>query len=167
VSDRDEVPVEVLLELGRLAWAAIELERLVYDVCRFLHPMEVYDDTPIGPRVDATRRNLSVLADVDLRTQTDDWLRRASDALQERNQVLHGRLFEFEPWLPEINPGNLDPVLAHVTRRDPRTYTHVPFTQSGLAPIRKRIQAARTGGMEVSSRLWATGNLRQEPPVGG
>jgi hypothetical protein len=42
---------EVLLELGRLVWAAIDLEGVVYSVCRSVKPRHSwYDDHPINDR---------------------------------------------------------------------------------------------------------------------
>src|SRR2546421_4229020 len=62
---RGEVPMEglnvpdphpaddVLLELGRLVWAAMRLEEVVYTVCRSIQPRHgPSDDHPIGARID-------------------------------------------------------------------------------------------------------------------
>lgn len=67
----DGEPLEdVLLELGRLTWAAMALEEVVYSVCRIVKPRHgPYDDHPIGARVDEAVKDLAGYDDEALQTR--------------------------------------------------------------------------------------------------
>lgn len=150
----DTPPDDVLLELGRLIWAAINLEDVAYAMCRSIKPRGgPFDDTPVIERIRRAQKDLEALPDVDLCHRADRWLQAASEALLERNAVLHAVPATFEPLLPEITPGNLDPVLAHFPRDKSRSPVHTHITVAGLQPIRRRLEQARVGWTDLAVEL--------------
>jgi hypothetical protein len=153
VTDEYLPPDEVLLELGRLAWASITLEQLAYTVCRSIKRIETFNDTPIGTRIEGARKDLATYSDQTLRLRADIWLQSAAEALQLRNSVFHGTPFTFEPWLPEINPGNLDPMIGHLSRDRSRSATHTPLTITGISSVHNRLTQAAVGGLDLAFEL--------------
>jgi hypothetical protein len=85
----EALPDDVLLELGKMTWAAINLEDVVYEVCRAVRPRgNLYDSTPIGSRIDQAVKDLADRPDDELKANTRAWLVEAKGALIERNSVL-------------------------------------------------------------------------------
>jgi hypothetical protein len=108
---------EVFLELGRLVWAAINLEDVTYPLCRAVQPRHgPSDDVPIGTRIKEARQDLLNRPDDELRTEVDAWLEEAKGALEDRNSVIHST-----PIVPFIEGEDgsireLDPELMHFPR---------------------------------------------------
>lgn len=149
------LPDEVLLELGRLVWAAINLEDVVYTVCRSVEPRHgPFDDTFVSQRIDEALEDLRTRPDDQLRAMTEAWLAKAKEVLQERNAVLHSTPVTFVPLAPDIIPGVLDPELAHFPKNKNRSPVHTALTIEGLRPIRRRLEAARVGWEELAPALW-------------
>ena len=137
---------EVLLELGRLVWAAINLEDVVFAVCRAVNPRGgPYDDTPIGTRIRQARNDLEARPDPGQRAEVDAWLVAAEEALRERNAVVHGTPVTFVALSPTIQPGITGPLLAHYPRDRSRPPVHMNLTVAGLRSVRIRIEKARAG----------------------
>ena len=114
VTDPHEPPSDVVfVELGKLVWAAINLEDVVYSVCHVITPTDSYHDIPIGTRITDALDALSDQPDAALRSKALTWLQTARGALDERNAVMHGIPVTFVPLSPDITPGNLDPDLTH------------------------------------------------------
>ena len=151
------LPDDVLLELGRLTWAAIKLEDVVYEVCKAVQPRGsvVYDDTPIGTRIDQALSDLGSRPEDDLRRATHAWLTAAKTSLVERNSVLHSVPVTFEPLSPDITPGNQDPMLAHFPKKRHLPAIHTSLTVEGLRPIRAHLENARLGWIDLARALWS------------
>ena len=140
---------DVLLELGRLTWAAICLEDVVEPVCWNLDPSSTRDDRrPAGKRLDDALVALEELRGSDRQTGAIEWITEAKAALEARHAVFHGMPGTFVPLGEGIQSGNLDPVLAHVSQSSDRRQTNTPVTVEGLRSIRLRLEKAR-GGWEV------------------
>ena len=107
---------DVLLELGRLTWAAINLEDVVYTVCQCIKPTGDYLDTPAGARIKQAREELHAQTDEALRSKADAWLGAAAEALADRHAVLHSEPVTFVHLSEGTTPVNLDPLLAHFPR---------------------------------------------------
>jgi hypothetical protein len=153
---------DVLLELGRLVWAAINLEDAVYAVCRSVKPRTgPFDYAPIGSRIKDALGDLDLRDDVEVCSRVSAWLQEANGALVERNQVLHSVPASFEP-LPGSAPVPEDAKgtwLVHFGRarggsRPPPV--HTPMRVATLRKTRRRLVSARDGWADVASALYTT-----------
>ena len=148
----EELPNEVLLELGHLVWAAINLEDVVYSVCHSVKPhREPYHGAAIGQRIDDALKDLKDHPDNELRATADAWLVEAKAALRDRNSVLHSVAVTFEPLAPDITQGNTEPMLTHMPKNRARSVVHTPLTVEGFQPIRARLAMARIGWDQLAS----------------
>ena len=148
---------DVMLELGRMTWAAMALEEAVYGVCRVVKPRHgPYDDHPIGARIDEAVMDLDAYDDAALQERTRQWLLAAKAALEARNSVLHSTHVVFWP-LPGTTPvpETTGAFLAHFPRKDKRAQVQTPLTVEGLSPLRRRLQAAHQHWVEVASAVFA------------
>lgn len=81
----------VLLELGRLVWAAMNLEDVVYPLCQSVRPRHGHFEPLLaGPRIKEALEDLGERSANELRERAAEWLVEARDALEERNAVFHG-----------------------------------------------------------------------------
>jgi hypothetical protein len=145
----DEPGDDVLLELGRVVWAALQLEDVVYAVCRSVRPRHgPSDDHPIGSRIDEALRDLAQRPDNELRVDAYDWLVAAKAALIERNAVLHSA-----PYSVVTADDDSDPFLLHLPR-DKSGAVVTALTVDALSSIRGRIEAARQGWSALAVALW-------------
>lgn len=148
----------VLLELGRMTWAAICLEDVVYALCRYVQPREVFNDTPVSTRASQAIKDLQSRREDDpVRLRAERWLNDALAALTGRNAVLHAEPIEFVP-LPGTTPipGVPSGWLAHFPRDRSAPAVHTPLTVDGLRPVTSRLELAREEWMEVATSLFAT-----------
>ena len=145
---------DVLFELGKLTWTAINFEDVVYFVCQCIEPTNGYRDTATGTRIKQAREALQVQPDEALRARADAWLGAASEALAERHAVLHSEPVSFVPLAADLTPVDLDRLLAHFPRDRSRGPVHTPLTVLGLRAIRWRLEAARGGWEELATELY-------------
>jgi hypothetical protein len=150
----DSPPDDVLVELGKLTWAAINLEDAVYTVCQRIEPVDDYRSVPIGKQISQAREALRAQPDEALRAKADAWLESASRALADRNAILHAVPVTVMPLAPSITPGDLDPLLAHLPRDKAREPVHTPLTVSGLRAVWWHLEAARAGWVELAVELY-------------
>jgi len=144
---------EVLLELGRLTWAAINLEDVVYTVCQCIRPNGDYRDTPAVARIKQAREALTTQPDEKLRARADKWLEAAAQALADRHAVLHSEPVTFVSLSADVTPGDLDPLLAHFPRDRSRPQVNTPLTASALRSLRWHLESARAGWVELAVEL--------------
>jgi hypothetical protein len=147
-------PVDVLLELGRLVWAGINLEDAAYAICRSIKPRHgAFDDIGIGKRINESIGDLGDRPADELRSAAEAWLLEAKASLAERNAVVHGIPGTFV-LLSDEGPITSDPMLAHFPRgrKSPTAYT--PVTVESLERIRQRLENARKGWAELATTLW-------------
>ena len=152
-----ELPDAVLIELGRLTMAALDLEDTIYVVCRCIKPRHgPYDDYPIGPRIDEALADLGTCPDEPMRERAIEWLVEAKAAMEDRNAVLHGEAVTFVPW-PDTTPiPDVPRDWLHFFPRDKsKAMVRIPLTVEGLRPIRQRIEAAQTAWTELAVYPWA------------
>jgi hypothetical protein len=126
---------DVLLELGRLVWAAITLEDVVYAICRQIKPPAgAFDDEPISRRIRDARKELLRRSADSVRDKADTWLETAAAALEERNAMLHSIPVTSVP-LPGSEPIPDVPRewLTHFPRDRTRATVHTPLTTEKLA----------------------------------
>jgi hypothetical protein len=152
----------VLLELGRLIWAAINLEDVVYPVCRAVRPRHgPFDDFPISSRIDEALNDLrDERPEDELRRRANAWLAEARLALEERNQVVHSTPATWV-WIstsPDAEPNDDhddgEVTLMHLPRNKNRPPVNTPLTTDGLQQTRLRLESARDGWGELTTELW-------------
>lgn len=151
-----DVGDDVLLELGRLVWAAIELENVVYYVCRSIKPRHEYDsDVPIGRRIDEALSDLARCPADEMREFADQWLRAAKDALAERNAVLHSTpTIRVVPGGPPPDPDGT--WLTHAPRKRDLPIVNTAVSLEGLEPLRRKLEDADEGWQKVLLHGWAS-----------
>jgi hypothetical protein len=155
---QDAPPADgVLLELGRLVWAAINLEDVVYPICRSVQPRHgPFDDAPIGARIDEALKDLQNRPDDELRRRSDAWLVEAKAALAERNHVIHGTLSILIDVFENGPPVEAGRLLTHTPRNDRGGPVHTELSAEALEGIRRRLEQARDGWRELGPALWET-----------
>jgi hypothetical protein len=148
-------PDEVLLELGRLVWAAINLEGIVYSVCRSVQPRGgPYDKSNIGPRIDKARDDLLARPDDERRARADAWLAEAQAALMDRNSILHATPGTFVRVDRGGPPQESGPYFLHLPKDKTRPSVNTPLSVDALRQIRKRLEMAAISWTELASDLW-------------
>ena len=153
---QDLPPDDVLLELGRLIWSAITLERVVYTVCRSVRPRHgAANDYPIGARIDEAVNDIHDRPNDGLRQRAVAWLEEAKVALDQRNSVVHG---DPSTYVSITEDGSavtsLDSFLVHFPRDTTRPTVKTPLTVDGLKAIRLRLEQAYEGWIDLSANLW-------------
>lgn len=138
--------VDVLAEIGRIALSAIELEDVVYSVCRSIKPRHgPFDDWPIGKRIAEALEDLAAeCPEGPDRSRAESWLGVAKEALAERNSVLHS--------VPVVGfgPAAGSTALVHSPKDKSRPTVRTTLSVEFLEPITARMKAARNGWVEVA-----------------
>jgi hypothetical protein len=154
----DDATNDVLLELGRLVWAALNLEDVVYTVCRSIQPRHgQFDVHPISDRIREALSDLEKRPDDALRAKAAAWLTEAKAALDERNAVIHST-----PVVPFDTSGSAetfqagDPSLMHFRRNKRNDRVLTPLTVESLQRVRVRLQEARPAWADLAPALWAS-----------
>jgi hypothetical protein len=156
MTDDDRPDEATLLELGRLTWAAIVLEDVVYGVCRAINNRYgPFDEPPIGTRVGEALLDLRSMLAGPHTLRATDWLTEAKSALEERNAVVHAVPVTTFP-LPGTTPIPDVPTdwLTHFPRRNKRPIVHTAMIAQGLAPTTRRLETALAGWTEIVMGPW-------------
>ena len=146
---------DVLLELGRLTWEAINLEDEADGLCQLLAPSGGPPHSEaIGARITEGRKAAAAIADQSVRGRVDAWLETAGSALVQRNAVLHAMPVSFEP-LPGTTPipGAPMDLLSHWPRKGTPSVVHTDITTDGLRQVRTRLTKARDGYIDVAREV--------------
>lgn len=86
----DDLPVDVLTELGRVTWAAIKLEDYTESLCAFIQPANPRTDKrQVSQKIKDAKRVLKGWPNSRVREDAMTWLERASYAIEQRNAALH------------------------------------------------------------------------------
>jgi hypothetical protein len=150
-----DLPDDVLLELGRLTWASVNLEDRTYGLCSIL--LGDFDsETPIGTRIRQARAALASCPATEATMTADAWLTEAMAALEGRNAILHATPVTWvslpgtEP-IPDTEPN----WLTYIPRkRAARSIVHTALTAPALRPVRQRVEQAIDGWVEVAEMWW-------------
>ena len=135
------LPDDVLVELGKLTWAAIRLEDLADSLCnavRHANPRE--DRRGIGQKIKDARRDLKTWEEAPEVVQVDSWLARAGQALERRNAILHSvplRVFDRDG-------GDIGFALGEMPRGD-HSYFERHVTVEALQEVRNELEHAQQG----------------------
>jgi hypothetical protein len=147
----DELPVDVLTELGRVTWAAIKLEDYAEGVCSHVDPSNPRTDKrQIGQKIKDAKKVLAGRAPCAARDQAVAWLDRAREAIERRNAALHATP------VVRIGQGRPDewPLLLGEMPRKDRPYFERPLTVESLSELRSVLEAAADGWQDVVLDLW-------------
>jgi len=140
----DDLPDEVLIELGRLTWSALHLEALTDAICDNVVGRKPEDKTLIGPKIRDALQALSQWQRGSEVDQVKDWLARARLALEKRNALLHSvPLIVFDGRLRKIGYA-----LGEMPRGD-RAYYERPMEADELRKVRAELDAAQEGWEET------------------
>lgn len=152
-----DLPDDVLIELGRLTLAALDLEDAIYAVCRFIKPRHGPLDThPIGPRIDEARADLATCPAEPMRDRAEAWLAEAKAAMDDRNAVLHAEAVSFVPWPDTVSIPDVPRDWLHLRPRDEsKPMVRIPLTTDGLRPLGRRLERATHGWDEIAVYPWA------------
>lgn len=146
------MPDNVLIELGRLTWAAILLEDLTDSLCSCIHYANPREDRrSIGQKIKGARRDLRTWRETLDVEHIDSWLLRAAQALERRNALLHAvPMVVFDPEGRSI---------GHALGEMPRAgseYFERHLTVAGVRQVHDELHAAQQDWREtvlLASRL--------------
>jgi hypothetical protein len=154
-----ELPDEILIELGRLAWTAMNLEEATGMVCWSLRGAADNELAPISQRVNDAIKVLRGRPQSDARDHVIAWLEDSRDVLEEqRNQIMHARPLTMIGPAGEIGDALLG-VLPRPGRggRPDRDYDERPLTAEHLRDAARAVAAVEsrwryTAALAVSLR---------------
>ncbi len=128
-----DLDTDVLIELGRVAWAAIVLEDYVEGLCSFIDPSNPREDRrSVGQKISASQRVMGCWSASSTRDDTRAWLERARVAVERRNAALHATPLVW------VEPGRRDGperLLLGEMPRYGRPYVERPLTVESLAEL--------------------------------
>jgi hypothetical protein len=155
VSEADSNPDDaVLLELGRVGYAAISLEPIIDMLCRWVEgPGGQVDNRPTGDKIKTARRKLEADPTIPGRSEALDWLGRADAAMERRNAVFHGEPGVEWNVIDEEAMGAGDLMLLHRSRRRNGPVTKTLLNVEGLRDVLADLEDALSGWQEVFSPI--------------
>jgi hypothetical protein len=155
-----ELPADVLTELGRVTWAAINLENDAKMMCWFIQPSNPRTDRrQLSKKIKAAKKVLeSWPPDRALAGEATEWLERARLAIERRNAALHATPLV---WIEAGSPRQY--FLGEMPRHQ-TPYTERPLTVESLAELRAVLDSAADGWRDL---ILAIGEAtRSAPPPG-
>jgi hypothetical protein len=137
-----------ILELGRLTWAAIKLEDVVYHMGDALGlDSAQMMRAPVSQCVNDTLKVLDSWPESEIRDNARTWFNAARDALNDRNSVLHVIPGVWVTIADDHSVTPRGPVIEYLGRRG--GYRRHSMTAEGLRPVRRRLEEARAGWAEI------------------
>jgi hypothetical protein len=148
----DDLPVDVLTELGRVTWAAIRLEDYVEDLCSHIDPRDPRrpDGRFVSQKIGHAKKILAGWASSPVREAAAAWLERARRAIERRNAILHATPIAWTG--PERGDHWLG--LGETAWRD-RPYFERPLTVESLHELRSVLEDAGDGWRDLVISIWA------------
>jgi hypothetical protein len=142
----DELPTDVLTELGRVTWAAIKLEDYTESVCSFIDPSNPRTDKrSISKKIKDAKQVLADWPDSSARDDAIAWSDRAHQAIERRNAALHATPVVQLGRGPDVEPRLL---LGEMPRKG-RPYVERALTVESLAELRYVLDHAADGWREI------------------
>jgi hypothetical protein len=140
----DDLPVDVLAELGRVTWAAIKLEDYAEDVCSHIQPANPRtDQRRLSQKIGDAKKVLANRAPSATRDEALAWLERARQAMERRNAALHATPVVWWDGRGEQRLG-----LGEMPWRD-RPYFERPLTVESLGGLRSVLEEAADGWRDL------------------
>jgi hypothetical protein len=135
-----------LLELGRLTWAAMNLEDVAYEMRRSLGPAPSnLARAPASAWIKDALKVLSNWQESEIRESACRWFNAARDALEERSSVLHSVP---GTWVTVADDGAVithGPALEHIPVSPGRPFRRRSLTEGELRIVREQLADARSG----------------------
>jgi hypothetical protein len=153
----DDLPVDVLTELGRVTWAAIKLEDYTEGLCSLIDPTNPRTDKrQVSQKIKDAKRVLQGWPSSSVRDDAMAWLERASHAIEKRNAALHAT--------PVVQLGRPPATeqrlfLGEMPRAD-RPYNERPLTVESLSALRSELEDAFSGWRDVAIAAGAESRLQ-------
>jgi hypothetical protein len=147
---------DVLAELGRITWAAMELEHLACSTCEAVIGTgdEVVRESA-GRQLIAALEVLDTWPESEAKTAGERWLQRAQQALKRRHAVLHMTISSTTVHLDDERGITLDPDTLWM-RYEPRhgdPHPVAPLTAEALIPTREALVEACENWASVGAEL--------------
>jgi hypothetical protein len=153
----DELPEEVLTELGRVTWAAIKLEDYTESLCSFIDPANPRTDKRmVSRKIKDAKKVLTGWPISQVRDDAMAWLERASQAIEERNAALHATPVV---WIGGSDDGKL--FLGEMPRAN-RPYNERPLTVDSLSALRSVLENAASGWRDIVIAIGVESRLQTQ-----
>jgi hypothetical protein len=142
----DDLPVDVLTELGRVTWAAIKLEDYAESLCSFIEPANPRTDRrQVSQKIKDAKRVLRRWTASAVRDKAMNWLEHARLALERRNAALHAT--------PVVSlgrrPEDEQRLFLGEMPRPGRPYFERPLTVKSLSELRSVLEDAAAGWRDI------------------
>ncbi len=155
----DDLPIDVLTELGRVTWAAIKLEDYVESICSFIDPANPRTDRrQVSQKIRAAQKVLADRAASATRDKSKAWLERARQALEQRNAALHATPVV---WLEPRRHGEPQRFSLGEMPRKGRPYFERPLTVEALSGLRAVLEGAADGWRELAIAVGTEFKLKE------
>jgi hypothetical protein len=143
----DDLPVDVLTELGRVTWAAIKLEDYTEGLCSLIEPANPRTDKrQLSQKIRDAMRVLEGWPSSPVRDDAVAWLERASHAIEQRNAALHATPM-VQLGRPPATERRL--FLGEMPRAN-RPYNERPLTVESLSALRSVLEGASSGWVDIA-----------------
>lgn len=150
----DEPDDAVLLELGRMTWAAINLEDVIPTMRRAIGPEpKGLARTPASEWIKDALKCLAGWRESEAREAAIRWLNAALRALKERNRVLHSVPVTVYTRHPDGRFTEHGQALDHLPRGAADSFSRMPMAAEALRRVRQELADARQGWLEILQAL--------------
>jgi hypothetical protein len=150
MSPLEEPDETVLLELGRLTWAAINLEDVIPTMRRAIGPEPGrLSRAPASEWIKDALNVLSAWPESEIQVRACQWFRAAQDALEERNEVLHSVPVKLYTKNDDGRLTAQGQALDHIPRREGKPVIRTPLAEGQLRRVRQKLTDAREDWIEV------------------
>jgi hypothetical protein len=157
----DDLPVDVLTELGRVTWAAIKLEDYTEGLCSTIDPANPREDRrQVSRKIKDAKRVLEGWPTSRIRDDAMAWLERASNAIEQRNAALHAT-----PVVLLRRDGAEHQLFLGEMPRASRPYNERPLTVESLSGLRSVLENACSRWVDIT--VAAGAESRRQRDSGG
>jgi hypothetical protein len=156
----DDLPVDVLTELGRVTWAAIKLEDYTEGLCSTIDPANPREDRrQVSRKIKDAKRVLEGWPTSRVRDDAMAWLERAINAIEQRNAALHATPVVL------LRDGAEHQLFLGEMPRASRPYNERPLTVESLSGLRSVLENACSGWVDIT--VAAGAESRRQRDSGG
>jgi hypothetical protein len=157
----DDLPVDVLTELGRVTWAAIKLEDYVDDLCRRIEPADPQTDRrQISQKIKGAKKVLAARTPSVTRDNALAWLEGALRAMERRNAALHATPIVWVGVGVGRERSGEQLGLGEMPRKG-SPYIERPLTVESLSELRSVLEEAADGWRDLAIALGTESTHRE------
>jgi hypothetical protein len=144
----------VLLELGRMTWAAINLEDVIPMMRRAIgSEPENLSRAPVSEWIKDALECLASWSESKARKAAIQWFNAAQRALKERNQILHSVPVVVVTRHPNGRFTEHGQALDHLPRGASDSFSRTPLSEDNLRRVSQRLAVARQGWVQIWQAL--------------